>query len=397
MPIYAPEFQQDMQAGSRVYSDSDLDDLLYGLGLSASGGGGGYTIGEALVEAIKEIPVQMRVLHSVDSADANDFAVMAGGIGAPSAITPKSITKFADYCEVAIQTYSKEQGKNVNSLVPVEAGPVNALLALYLGWSKGLKVFDCDGAGRAVPSLTNLVFGYNSYPIAPLYLAGIKSGSTEITSEEVKPAPKDAAAAEGAIRDNLGQYDRAAGLVCWGQTGSELKGSKHLIRDSFDTLREFGSKLRPYRNSPNFLFNALQRSPLVERVYKLDVLDIVETKQEGYDVDIAKLGTGSLLLWTLTALNENMIMHRKLTKDEYVTAPNGIAMIFDVGGKGTYIPLNYGDDLRNQNVIGHEVMLVVLKENCMLYSGEIGDSFKRVLANPPINYSGDITPTDCTP
>ena len=143
MPLYVPDLPRDNVGGPQTFSDSDLDNLLFGLGLAASGGGGGYIIGQALVEAIKrDIPFPNRVLYSVDQADVNDFAVMAGGIGAPSAITPKTITQFAEFCDVAIKTYIEEKGKHVNSLVPVEAGPVNALLALYLGWSKGLKVFD---------------------------------------------------------------------------------------------------------------------------------------------------------------------------------------------------------------------------------------------------------------
>lgn len=168
MPLYLRERRPQVSGANRVYSDKDLYDLLWGLGLGGSGGGGGYLIGQALVKAIiREIPVTDRILYSVSAAADDDFAVMAGGIGAPSAITPETITTFAAYAIAAIDAYSREQKKKVNALVPVEAGPVNALLALYLGWKNKLKVFDCDGDGRAVPSLTNLVFGYNDYPISP--------------------------------------------------------------------------------------------------------------------------------------------------------------------------------------------------------------------------------------
>lgn len=66
MPIFCREVRPDIPGVTRVYSDADLYDLLWGLGLSGSGGGGGYKIGEALVKAIiSEIPIQRRVLYSV--------------------------------------------------------------------------------------------------------------------------------------------------------------------------------------------------------------------------------------------------------------------------------------------------------------------------------------------
>ncbi|CAI8363472.1 MAG: Uncharacterised protein [Hyphomonas sp. TMED17] len=163
-----------------ILNDQNMDRLLYGLGFGASGGGGGYTIGLSLVEAIKRlIPVENRVRYDVDTAADDEFLVMAGGIGEPSAITPTTIFKFAEYIDVAIAQYEKDHGFKVTGLLPVEAGPVNALLAMYYGWARsqndpGFKVYNVDGDGRAVPSLTNLVFGYNDYPIAPVYLAGNK-------------------------------------------------------------------------------------------------------------------------------------------------------------------------------------------------------------------------------
>ena len=406
MPIFCHEGRPDIPGATRVYSDADLYDLLWGLGLGGSGGGGGYKIGDALVKAIiAEIPIQRRVLYSVSSAADSDFAVMAGGIGAPSAITTKTITNFADYCMAAIDAYSKEQKKTVNALLPVEAGPVNALLALYLGWKNGLKVFDCDGDGRAVPSLTNLVFGYNGYPIAPLYLAGKKHGEDKISAAEVTPAPKDAAAAEGAIRDNLGTYDRAAGLVCWGQTGAQMKASKYLIRDQFEALRDLGAKCRACASDPVQLFDTLRSSSMVEDVISAKLISVNQEEQAGYDVDNLVFFK-NYRYWFIKALNENMLMWSRIIigaegdvddGTTITTAPNGIAPIFDVGGKGTYVPLNNGDDLRTADVVGHPALIVTLKERCMLFDGAIGTSFEKILRGQPFNYSGPITPTKCIP
>lgn len=400
MPIYMRGLDAtklDMPGVSQIFDDKSLRDLLYGLGFGGSGGGGGYTIGEALVEAIiAEIPVYKRVMYDVSEASDTDFAVMAGGIGAPSAITPQTITKFADYAWAAISAYSKEQGKKVNAILPVEAGPVNALLALYLAWKYGLKVFDCDGDGRAVPSLTNLVFGYNDYPISPMYLAGVKQGSTTISANVIMPPPKDAAAAEGAIRDNLGVYNNAAGLVCWGQTGAQLKNSKYLIKGQFKALTRFGSQTRALSGSEGELYGYLSLDKeMVQEVFLAQLVEIQTDSRPGYDDGTLIFKqrfpeTGAIR--SIKYENENMLMTSN-RGDPAVTAPNGIAMLFQKSGQ--FIPLNNGDDLQNAGVIGVKAMVVVLKEHCMLYSGDIGNSFLNVLRSDPFNYTGPIQPTNC--
>jgi DUF917 family protein len=391
MPVYVKGLESEAVTVPAYYTDNDLADLLFGLGLGASGGGGGYTIGQALVSAIiREIPSYRRVLTPVSQALDGDFAVMAGGIGAPSAITPGTITSFADYAMAAINAYRNEKGVNINALVPVEAGPVNALLALYLGWKYGLKVFDCDGAGRAVPSLTNLVFGYNAYPIAPLYLAGVKSGQPGITAGEVLPPPKDAAAAEAAIRDNLPQYGNAAGLVCWGQSGAQLRTSSYLIADQFDILRDLGSKLRNAISVAETIY-ILRQSPLVDDVY-VTRLDAIHTDpRPGYDdgmLVFTDLNTSAQM--KIQYENENMLM---FAGDRIVTAPNGISMIFQTN-RGL-IPLNNGDDLQKQGLIGALSLVIVLKERCVLYNGGVGASFANVLKADPFNYKGPLQPTEC--
>ena len=88
--------------------------------------------------------------------------------------------------------------------------------------------------------------------------------------------------------------------------------------------------------------------------------------------------------------NENMLMQ---AGNKIVTAPNGISMLFQISGG--LVPLNNGDDLQQKGLIGAFALVVVLKERCVLYQGEVAGSFLNVLKADPFDYDGPIQPTDC--
>ena len=392
-PIAAPSDT----ANPRLLSKADLQNLLYGLGFAASGGGGGYQIGQALLNAIiSDIDPSQWLLWDPTLALSTDYAVMAGGIGAPSAITPETILNFVTYAQAGILCYTEQTGIKVNALVPVEAGPVNALLALYLGWKYGYKVFDCDGAGRAVPSLTNLVYDYNQaqYKIAPVVLSGLID--FEPQSIVVTPPPTDGASAEAAIRGLLAEFNEAAALICWGQTGKTLVGSQFLLAHTLTGLVDFGAQAAATGFTEPALSNFLTSSPSVLAVYPGTVTGIVNGSQPGYDDSVISVAAPYDLVYAIHALNENMILTEGISGTTVLaTAPSGIAMLFQPGGTGPYVLLNNGDDLPNQNVIDFPIIIVVLKEGCTLFNASIEKSFATVLANPPFNYTGPLLPATC--
>jgi DUF917 family protein len=383
-------------SGPLQLTQADLQNLLYGLGFAASGGGGGYLIGQALLNAIiQDIDPSQWLLYDPSQAADSDFAVMAGGIGAPSAITPETILNFVGYANLAIQAYSNNEGVTVNALVPVEAGPVNAMLALYLGWKNGYKVFDCDGAGRAVPSLTNLVYAYNSYPIAPVWLGGVIQGDP--TPLLVSPPPANAAAAEAAIRDNLGQFGDAAGLVCWGQTGTQLRESTYLLPQTLSNLISFGAQAAATGFSGSALLTFLQSSPLVSAAYSGFVTNITTGSEPGYDDGFVLVGTASSTVYQIHYLNENLILTTgKSSGTVLATAPSGIAMLFQPLASGPFQLLNNGDNLTTQSVIGYPIIIAVMQESCELFEPAVAPSFTAVLAAAPFNYTGGFVPGTCS-
>jgi DUF917 family protein len=384
--------------GSTTLSVTDLQNLLVGLGFAATGGGGGYQIGQALVAAIiRDIPPSQWVLYDLSSASDSDYAVMAGGIGAPSAITPSTILDFAGYADLAIQAYTNNEHVKVNALVPVEAGPVNALLALYLGWKNGYKVFDCDGAGRAVPSLTNLVYAYDGYPIAPVWLAGKINGET--TPVLLSPAPADAGAAEEAIRVLLqDKMNEAAALVCWGQTGAQLRNSAYVLPGTLSNLISLGRDLVATGFTKAGLLSYLQGRSDVVATYSGILNAIKPNTGGGYDDGYLYISADDGFPYRIHYLNENMIVYRDGAITTAVgTAPSAIPMLFQPGGSGAFQLLNNGDDLLSRDVVNHPIVFCVVKESCVLFKPDIAASFTTVLKNAPFNYIGPFVPAQsCT-
>ena len=377
---------------SRTLDSKDLRHLLLGLGFSAAGGGGGYRLGQALVDAIvRDIPQSRWRIHDVRAALDTDFAVTAGGIGAPSAVNPTTILSFIDDVQLAVEAYAEGEGVAVNALLPIEAGPVNAILSLYLGWKLGYKVFDCDGAGRAVPSLTNLVYGYNGYPIAPIWLAG-KVGSRP-KALLVSPPPANAAEAEGAIRSNLGPFGFAAGLTCWGQSGAALRGSKHLIPHTLSRLISLGAEAAATGFTKNSLLAFLRTRPDVVLVRSGILRGIEQHGGSGHDGGVLSIAGDDGVEYQIHYLNENMLLTRGPSRQEVVaTAPSSISTMFQPRGSVTFQPLNHGDDLASQGVEGHPVIFCVIKDSGVLFQPEVADSFKAILKRKPFDYDGPFIP-----
>ena len=383
---------------SAPLTDDDLLDLLYGLGLTASGGGGGYTLGQAIVNGIiRDVPVANRVLTRVNELSNDDFAVMVGGIGAPSVITPATILNFAQYAAFGIKQYNADQSTAITAILPVEAGPVNALLAFYIGWTLGLKVVNCDGASRAVPSLTNLGYNYSGAPISPVYLAGVIDG--QLQANQVLPAPQDAAAAEAAIRDNLGKYGDAAALLCWGQYGQQLIPSPNIVIDIFDRVMKIGKMLRRVRKDPDIFKGTLIMHPeYFPSIFECKLRAVQQDPEPGYDDGFLffvgkELFTGKPeSLFAIQFENENMVL-REGGEIETITAPSIMAMLFQTDDG--YVPLNNGDDLPNQNVIDKPAFVLIMQPSCLLYNGALLPSFINVLAAAPFNFSGNIHPRRC--
>jgi DUF917 family protein len=231
-----------------------------------------------------------------------------------------------------------------------------------------------------------------------VWLAGVLQIDSQLKAERVTPDPVDAAAAELAIRDNLGQFGNAAGLVCWGQTGAQLRTSPYLLAHTLTKLIDFGAAAAATGFTKDNLISFLAGRSDVIATYTGIVTAIEPGSEPGYDDGYVIVSAPYDLQYQIHYLNENMIVTSGVDRTKVIaTAPSAIAMLFQPTGSSTYQLLNNGDNLPNQSVIGNPIIFCVLAESCVLFKPGIADSFATVLKDAPFNYGGAfVPPGTCT-
>ena len=105
-------------------------------------------------------------------------AFVSGGIGKPEAIqNPVEFGKKMTILLTKLNVHLRKSGSHLQGILPVEAGPINGLLPIYNVHAYNKKqtdpkckiwLFDCDGAGRAVPALTTLMYDYFHAGTSPI-------------------------------------------------------------------------------------------------------------------------------------------------------------------------------------------------------------------------------------
>lgn len=144
----------------------DLDRIVFGTAVLASGGGGDPYIGKLILrQAIEKYGVP-RLLDPSRISD-KSLIVSVGAVGTPTVFIERFPNIDAMICAVA--AIQKAFGREVTALAAAEAGGMNALLPIALGLKLNLPVIDADGMGRAFPEgqmMTYGIYGGRASPIA---------------------------------------------------------------------------------------------------------------------------------------------------------------------------------------------------------------------------------------
>ena len=393
------------------------DDLIYlafGGALYGSGGGG------ALVDAYnitKIIPKSFKAkLLPVDRAEDDAIYVVAGGIGAPSAVRQRS-PELIEAAAKSAKRLGELSGGKLGGILSVETGPINSILAAALSSNLNLPLIDADGAGRAVPTLSHLTYAHEAdISIAPIVL-------TSLSGEQIILYPKNPEEADSMIRDIIQKpsWGSVAGLALWSQTGKQLKSSK-IIRDTFSRAREIGQLL--VLSVDGYWDPVLRNLRAHKELYEYYLGNIVgfETKKEhGFDFLEIKvetdfrchesyasqsplkcryLGVGETEkhILTIRAINENLLMEERLddSKDQdkvIVVSPHLIsyAVRSDALGKSMLIPITNGDTDAMKKAAAEKAQIIVhvLYAHPRLY--ELTPIFLKYLKDN-MGYEGGLVP-----
>lgn len=396
---------------SQNYPPEAMNPLLFGLSFFGSGGGGGFNDGNYLIgQIIKTSPTGFTIFD-VNSIDSGETLVVAGGIGSPNALSQK-----IPELEVAInKAVELTSAVKPSSLLSVETGPVNSLLSVLINLNNNNRIYDLDGAGRSVPSLTNLSYAHqNVYPITPITLAAAPDDPS-------KPPPathtftnvKDAADAETQIRQLISQnplFGQLAGLALWTQNGQQLKSSPYVIGGTFDKSFQVGTVLYNSRNNLPELMKNLEpvmeslRLPIISSGYGI-LKDVTTQTKGGFDLGIVTVeieNYGSPVQLKIYNKNENLISiltfptvetDGNLSFDSLlISAPAVISYLVNRPSTTSFVPLNNGDDLKS--LIGQEIVVVWSTPNIQLYDNSNGwlGSFRQQIDTLQLPFRSQICP-----
>jgi len=398
---------------------NDLTSIVWGLGLTASGGGGALVDGIDLAEALLKDGFDHLVAQPSAEASPDEMLVMPGGMGAPSAIAG-NIVDFVPACLAAINILDKNGGLGlpIKGLLPVEAGPVNGLLALYIAYKSAGKyrLYNCDGAGRAVPSLTNLLYNYQKgVTFSPVGVADIHGENAAVHTDW-----KNGMEGENGLRPVIASLGGAIGLAAWPQDGGQASEAD-LNVSTFSDAIAVGKQLHKHAGSARRLKDHFRKTAPSRKFKSLawsanfDEINIDPAgREQGYDKGYIVFGRDSIekgVEYRIYFLNENLFISRHdSTSKEFIsyvaTAPSIIAGFYSDPAPPPFlgvdanamIPYNTGDNNKIETLVGREVVVVVTPPSAKsLYSRDLKESFVAVLNSYFNDYGfefdmGDITP-----
>jgi DUF917 family protein len=148
--------------GKLAIAAADVDDLVAGVTLLGSGGGGdARTFGRVLR---RRLGSEERRLHQPSELSTR-VVVPVGVVGATSVFLEK--LPGGHELTAAVAAVSRWLGTEVTAVMPLEAGGLNGVAALVAALELDLPFLDVDLMGRAFPRLDQLTWSTQGLPLVP--------------------------------------------------------------------------------------------------------------------------------------------------------------------------------------------------------------------------------------
>jgi DUF917 family protein len=277
----------------------------------------------------------------------------------------------------------------------VEMGGFNTFVPMLVSLENNIPFLDVDGAARAVPALTTLLFDANGYDTLPIALADYIDGSKDYDKVllDFPEHAKDAGMAEDAARQYISTYmGGIAGLSGWMTEKNAFDPAK-LPEGSVSRARAVGNVLR---NTPAAdVFKTLQSKGIVKcrGISGYTVLDGETKEATGFDYGyILFYNKSANYYFRIDFQNENLLVSRGNDPDNLqpmMTAPD-IICSFRISDN---TPLTNADFFDKDGVIikNVDVMLGLIQvSDVWWYSGldNVNSIWKPYFAH--VGYTGDI-------
>ena len=178
----------------RILTKDDLDDMLAGVGILGTGGGGDPdTFGRPLVEWDIKKGREYRIIDPKDVGD-DAFVVCGGYAGSVKAF--KSVQKMVEGWDTrfelleAMRIMESIRNRKVDHVVPFELGGANTPVILSLAARAGIATVDGDGLGRAAPETQMSTFLGHGISLTPMPFVDLE-GNVLVVNHAVKPTYPD--------------------------------------------------------------------------------------------------------------------------------------------------------------------------------------------------------------
>lgn len=149
-------------AETHVVRAGDVDDLVVGVALLGSGGGGdAVTFGRVLRRRLGDGELALLGPEDVPGA----VVVPTGVVGATSVFTEK-LPGGREFTG-AVAAVARWTGQSPTAVMGLEAGGLNGVTALVAALDLGLPFVDADLMGRALPRLDQLTWAVRGLPVTP--------------------------------------------------------------------------------------------------------------------------------------------------------------------------------------------------------------------------------------
>jgi DUF917 family protein len=180
----------------RWIGPDELDRLATGATLLGAGGGGDPFLGRLVAETAiaRRGAVELVSLQALPD---DGLVVPTAVMGAPTVVAEKILNGQEGVR--AVRHLEDCLGQRAVAVMALEAGGINALIALAIAAELGLRVVDADGMGRAWPELQMTTLHLHGLSATPMVVADEKGNVLTVTACDNHWAERLARSATGAM------------------------------------------------------------------------------------------------------------------------------------------------------------------------------------------------------
>lgn len=275
----------------------DMQTIVNGASFLASGGGGGVSSANDVIDNIMTFASEVSVVESKDLADDAELLVICG-VGAPDAPN----LNFKDSPGYGLKGLQDMTGKQYEYVLPIEVGAMNSMIPLLACAQLGIPFVDGDGAGRSVPQMSMCTYALRQF----------STQDTLVVSEEDKKFPLHPANAddmEAQVRKIVSDELHDAGTVAtWSLSGKQIKSPGAFVPGSLTLAKSIGEAMatsKPLDAVRDIIDVYYSDNRIIMRKGK--VVAATNKVEDGFDVGTISVEDGSGMSVTLYFVNESLL------------------------------------------------------------------------------------------